>query len=130
VNLYFSLYYLHILAVCFSGGFFLVRVIWMWVESPLLEAKFTRIAPHINDTVLLGAAIGLAILTQQYPITHDWLTVKLVALLLYIGLGMFALRRAPTKAMRGTLCIAAILIFGFMVSVALTHHPLGVFNLL
>jgi uncharacterized membrane protein SirB2 len=130
VNLYVSLYYLHILAVCFSGGFFLVRVIWMWVESPLLEAKFTRIAPHINDTVLLGAAIGLAILTQQYPITHDWLTVKLVALLLYIGLGMFALRRAPTKAMRGTLCIAAILIFGFMVSVALTHHPLGVFNLL
>ena len=68
------MYYLHVATVVFSGGFFFLRGLWMWVESPLLEARFTRIAPHANDTLLLGAAIGLAVTSQQYPFTHPWLS--------------------------------------------------------
>ncbi|MBT4159920.1 MAG: SirB2 family protein [Gammaproteobacteria bacterium] len=124
---YLALYYLHIAAVIFSGGFFLIRGFWMLKESPLLEAKFTRIAPHINDTILLGAAVGLAAMTQQYPLTHDWLTVKIVALLAYIVLGVFSLRRS-TKAVRTVCFVAAIATFAFMISVALTRQPLGVFQ--
>lgn len=124
---YISLYYLHIAAVVFSGSFYLLRGFWMLTENPLLEAKFVRIAPHINDTILLTAAIGLAVMTQQYPITHDWLTVKVVALIAYILFGMFSLRRG-TRAMRISFFVAAILTFGFMVSIALTRNPVGIFS--
>lgn len=121
------LYYLHVAAVIFSGSFFLLRGTWMLMESERLNAKFVKIAPHVNDTILLSAAIGLAVISQQYPVTHDWLTVKLVALLAYIVLGVFTLR-GGTRQIRITCFIAAVLTFGFMVSVALTHNPLGLFG--
>ena len=94
-------------------------------ENSLLEAKFTRLAPHINDTILLGSAIGLVVMTRQYPLTSDWLTVKLVALIVYILLGMFSLRRG-TRFSRIICFAAAIGTFAFIVSVALTRQPLGI----
>ena len=124
--MYTLLYYVHVIAVCLSGSFFLVRGIWMLTDSDLLNARWVRISPHIIDTVLLAAAIGLAVIVQQYPVTHDWLTVKLVALIAYIGLGVFALRRGRTKAIRAVFLVLALLTFAFMVSVALTHEPLGI----
>lgn len=128
--MYPTLYLIHVAAVCLSGLFFLVRGIWMMAESPLLQAKWVRISPHVIDTVLLLAAIGLMIVTQQYPGGVDWLSVKLVALLVYIGFGMFALRRGKTKKIRVGFFVAAIATFSFMVSVALTRSALGVFSLI
>lgn len=122
---YTVLYYLHIATVIFSGSFFLLRGIWMLRDSDLLSKKFVKISPHINDTLLLGSAIGLAVLSQQYPFVEAWLTVKLVALLAYIGLGVLTLR-GGSKAIRTGGFVAAILMFAFMVSVALTRNPLGV----
>lgn len=127
---YLGFYYVHIGAVCVSGAFFLLRGLWMLQGSSMLDARFVRISPHVIDTVLLLAAIGLAVVTRQYPITHDWLTVKLCALIAYILLGMFALRRARTRAVRIACFVAALGMFGFMVSVALTRHPFGVFSIL
>lgn len=130
MNTYLVAYYAHILSVCLSGGFFLLRGIWMLQESGLLEKKFVRIAPHVIDTVLLLSAVVLAVLTEQYPITHPWLTVKLLALVAYIVLGVFALRRGRTKNARVIYLIAAITAFGFMVSVALTRNALGLLSYL
>ncbi|MDA0978224.1 MAG: SirB2 family protein [Proteobacteria bacterium] len=125
MTVYTLLYMIHVGAVALSGGFFLVRGIWMLLESPQLEARVTRIAPHVIDTVLLASAIALAIQVGQYPLVNDWLTVKVLALVLYIGLGLFALRRAKTKALRSALFFAAVGVFLFMVSVALTRDPAG-----
>ena len=100
----------------------------MLQERSLLEKKFVRVAPHVVDSVLLLAAVCLAVLTGQYPITHAWLTVKVIALVTYIVLGMFALRRGRTKKIRVICLVAAIMTFGFMVSVALTRNALGVFS--
>lgn len=97
----------------------------MLQESGLLEKKLVRVTPHIIDTVLLLAAIVLVVLSEQYPITHPWLTVKVLALVAYIVLGVFALRRGKTKNARVIYLIAAITTFGFMVSVALTRSALG-----
>jgi uncharacterized membrane protein SirB2 len=130
LNTYLVAYYTHIIAVCLSGSFFLLRGIWMLQESGLLQKKFVRVAPHIIDTVLLLAAIVLVVLTEQYPITHPWITVKLLALVAYIGLGVFALRRGKTKTARVIYLIAAIATFGFMVSVALSRNALGLLSYL
>ena len=125
--MYAALYYLHIGTVILSGAFFLVRGLWMIGGSDMLQARWVRIAPHVIDTLLLTAAIGLAIIIQQYPFTHAWLTAKLIALVLYIVLGVFALRRGRTLTIRIACLVAAVASFAFMVSIAITRHPLGIF---
>lgn len=125
MNAFLIAYTIHIAAVCLSGSFFLVRGIWMIQENTLLEKKIVRIAPHIIDTVLLTAGVVLSALAQQYPGIDSWLTVKIVALIAYIVLGVFALKRGKTKTARLIYLAAAIASFGFMVSVSLTRSPLG-----
>lgn len=79
------------------------------------------------DSLLLAAAIVLTTIIHQYPFMQAWLTVKVVLLVVYIVLGIFALRRGRTRAIRGACFVAAIAVFLFIVSVAFTHSPLGVF---
>ena len=67
---------------------------------------------------------------HQYPFVHSWLTVKVVLLVVYIVLGSFALKRARKPATRLVTWLAALAIFGFIVSVARAHHPLGVLRVL
>jgi uncharacterized membrane protein SirB2 len=49
-------------------------------------------------------------------------------LIVYIVLGVIALRRGRTVAARRVCWIAALLVYAMMISVARTHHPLGVFS--
>ena len=124
---YLASYYAHVICVALSISFFTVRGYWMLTDNALLDHRMVRISPHVIDTLLLSGAIGLMVTTRQYPGPVDWLTVKVVLLLLYIVLGMFALRRGKTKAQRTMFLALAIATFAFMVSVALARHPLGLF---
>ena len=53
---------------------------------------------------------------------------KIAALLLYIALGMLALRPTLPKGVRVSAWIAAMLTFGYIVSVAITKNPAGLFG--
>lgn len=114
---------LHVGCAALSLGGFVLRGTWMLRSSPLLHHRLTRILPHLNDSVLLGAGIGLALLIGQYPLTHAWLTAKLLALLAYIVLGSIALKRGRTRRLRGLAFGAALLAFAYMLAVTLTHRP-------
>jgi uncharacterized membrane protein SirB2 len=127
VNIYLVSYYIHVACICLSGSFFFIRGLWMLMESELLDLKWVKILPHVIDTLLLGSAISLTIAIQQYPLVSSWLTVKVVALIMYILFGIAALRRGKTKLQRIIFFALAILTFGFMVTVALSHQPLGIF---
>lgn len=98
----------------------------MMKESNLLQLRVVRFLPHIIDTVLLLAAIALTILINQFPLVTHWLTVKLIALIVYICLGMVALRLGKTKNQLVIAFFLALAVFGFIVSVAYYHHPLGI----
>ena len=128
MSIYYLVYLIHVSAVILSVGGFVVRGGLMLADSPLLNAKPVRVVPHIVDTVLLASALWLAWMIHQYPFVHHWLTVKVVALVVYILLGMVALRRGPTKPVRATAFVLALATAGFIVSVALAHHPLGIFS--
>jgi uncharacterized membrane protein SirB2 len=77
--------------------------------------------------VLLTTALMLTTVIRQYPFSTGWLTVKLVLLVAYIVLGSIALNRGRTRAIRVAAFAAALATIGFLVSVARTHHPLGMF---
>ncbi len=122
---YLALKHLHLTTVILSFALFVLRGLWMLVDSPQLQRRWVRIAPHLIDTALLASAIGLTLILQQYPFVNGWLTTKVLALIVYIVLGGVALRHGPTRAIRATAWVAALATFGYIVSVALTRQPLG-----
>lgn len=123
--MYLALRHLHITCVILSGCGFALRGLWMLIDSPMLERRWVRVMPHMVDTVLLGSAVALATMTSQYPLYQGWLTAKVAGLLVYILCGMMALRRGRTRGVRAAFFLAALVAFGYIVSAALTRHPLG-----
>ncbi|HEY9099298.1 MAG TPA: SirB2 family protein [Thiobacillus sp.] len=114
---------LHLATIGITLALFVLRGFWMMTRSPRLQARWVRIVPHVNDTILLASGISLSILIQQYPLTHSWLTAKLFALMLYIVLGTVALKHGKSQGQRIAAWVAALLVFGYMVAVAITHTP-------
>ena len=113
--------HLHVTCAVLSISGFLVRGAWMIRESPWLQKKWVRVAPHIIDTILLGSAIVLAMQIQQYPLVHNWLTAKVLALIAYIVVGAIGLKYGRTKKIRITAWLGAIAIFLYIVLVAVTR---------
>lgn len=121
---YILLKYLHVSCAALSGTGFVLRGAWMMLGSPMLAQRWVRVVPHLVDTVLLASAIALALLIEQYPLVDGWLSAKLIALLAYIVLGTIALRRGRTRAVRITAFCAALLVFAYIVAVAMTKSVL------
>ncbi|MEW6690493.1 MAG: SirB2 family protein [Pseudomonadota bacterium] len=118
---------LHVACVALSLAGFAARGALMLVDSPLLAARWVRIAPHVVDTLLLASAAWLSWMLQQYPFVHGWLTAKVIGLAAYIGFGMLALRRGRTKGVRVACFALALASAAYVVSVALTRSAAGLF---
>ncbi len=114
---------IHVAAVAASFALFFLRGLWMIGAPERLDARWVRIVPHVVDTVLLTSAVAVAALTAQYPFVQSWLSAKVVALLIYIVLGSVALRRGRTRGVRIVAWVLALIVFGYIVAVALTHNP-------
>lgn len=118
---------LHIVCVVASGSVFTLRGLMMlagsrWVYHPILKR-----GSYLIDSTLLAAGITLAVMLHQYPFVQAWLTAKVLLLVVYIVLGVFALRRGRTPASRAGFFIAALAVYLFIVSIALAHDPRGIF---
>lgn len=93
----------------------------------MLTRRWVRVVPHAVDTVLLASAIALAVMIEQHPLVHGWLTAKVIGLIAYIVLGTLALKRGRTPAIRLTAFCGALLVFSYIVAVAITKSvmPFG-----
>jgi uncharacterized membrane protein SirB2 len=115
----------HIASVLASGALFLLR----GLALNLFDASWAMAAPlrYLSwsvDTVLLTAALMLMTIIEQTPFQDAWLAVKVLLVIPYVVLGYLGLR-APSRRTR-LLCLAgAVVIFGYIYSVARAHHPLG-----
>lgn len=122
--LYLVLKTIHVSCVVLTISLFLLRGFWMLQDPARLQQRWVRILPHVIDATLLTSALLLAWTVGQYPGQHAWLTAKVSALLVYIGLGTVAIKRGKTKRTRVIAWLGAIMVFGYIVSVALTRQPL------
>lgn len=127
--MYLTLKTIHVSFVIISIVGFILRSILVYRESPILQRRWIRILPHVNDTLLLASALAMVVMSAQYPFVAGWLTAKVFGLLAYIVLGVFALR-GRTAIIRRHAFFAALATFGWIVSVALIRHPAGIFSLL
>lgn len=121
---YTLLKYLHVGCVALSAAGFVLRGAWRLQGSPMLRRFWVRLAPHVVDTVLLASAIALSVLSGQYPLQQNWLTAKVLGLIVYIVLGAIALRRGRTPAIRLAAFCGALLVFAYIVAVAAAKSEL------
>src|SRR5690606_22026520 len=97
-----------------------------WRHSPLLHTRVVKILPHIIDTLLLLSAIAPAVALQFSPMSQPWLAAQLIAPVVRIGLGVVAFKH-PKPLVRKASWIAALVVFMYILSVALSKNPFGFF---
>ncbi len=120
---YAALKIIHVVSAIFSYLLFTLRGVWMMQDSPILQRRWVKILPHVIDTVLLASAIALVTMIQQYSGMNTWLSAKIGGILLYIILGMMALRFGKTRKIKTIAWITAQIVFFYIVLVALTKNP-------
>lgn len=127
IDFYPEIRLVHILAVAASGSLFALRGLALTLGAAWPRAAPLRYLSYTVDTVLLTAALMLMTAVQQYPFADAWLTVKVLLLVVYIALGIYAFRTTRSRTVRLIAWLAALAVFGFIVSVARAHDPRGIF---
>jgi uncharacterized membrane protein SirB2 len=125
IEFYPQIKFAHVLCVILSGSLFALRGLMMLAGSRFTNHAALRYLSYAIDTTLLTAALMLVTILHQYPFVQAWLTVKVLLLAVYIVLGVFALRRGRTRGVRAVCYFAALLVYAFIVGVALAHDPRG-----
>lgn len=120
-----ALYAVHVTCAWLSIAGFALRGWWMVTDNPWLAKRLVKTLPHIVDTSLLATAIAMLVILQLSPVSAPWLVAKIIALLLYIGLGMVALRFGKTRQVRISAWVLALIVVGYLVSVAYSKSPWG-----
>ena len=113
----------HLSAVALTLLLFVLRSVWAFQGSARLRHPVMRWLPHANDTVLLGGALGTAAAIGQYPFVNDWLTAKVMALILYIVLGHITLWRCRNNRQRRFWFTASAVGIPYIMLVARCHDP-------
>jgi uncharacterized membrane protein SirB2 len=122
---YTTVKFIHQSAVVVSFAGFFARGIGALREAAWVRGRAARRLPHLVDTVLLASAIALAWMLRLSPLDAPWLLAKIIGLLLYIGLGMLALKPLRPAPLRVTAFVAALVTFAYIVSVAVSKDPAG-----
>ena len=117
----------HQSAVALSLTGFFVRGAASLRGAGWVGGRAAKTLPQVVDTVLLLSALSLAWMLRLTPGNAPWLTAKLAGLIVYVGLGLLALRPGCPLKLRAGAWVAALFTAGWIVSVALTKSPMGLF---
>jgi uncharacterized membrane protein SirB2 len=121
---YAALKLVHQGTVAVSVAGFVLRWLAALRGARWVRGRLARTLPHAVDSVLLLSALALAWTLRLNPLATPWLAAKIGGLLLYIGLGMLALRSGRPAPVRAAAGLAALAVFGWIVAVAVTKQPL------
>ncbi|WP_165954201.1 SirB2 family protein [Seongchinamella unica] len=122
--------FVHVCCGLGSVAGFSLRGYWALTGNPRLQAPISRVLPHLVDSVLLASAVGMLGIWGVSPLALPWVVAKVLALLLYIGLGMTVMRFATSKRSQLLAYVAALATAAYIIAVALTHSPWGPLELL
>src|SRR6185436_6922057 len=104
---YAALKLVHQSAVALSVTGFFVRGLASFSGAGWVRSRAARTLPHAVDTVLLLSALAMAWMLRLTPGNAPWLLAKIVGLVLYVGLGVVALRPGRSLAVRAAAWTAA-----------------------
>ncbi|MCE9677942.1 SirB2 family protein [Shewanella sp. AS1] len=107
-SLYPAVKHIHMTFIALSVLFFIVRFALHMKQSPVMDKKFVKVAPHIIDTLLLLSGLVLCFLIKQYPFQDAWLTEKIGAVVAYILLATIALKANRNKLFKSFAALGAL----------------------
>ena len=122
---YLLIKHVHMSLALLSIAGFMLRWCWRMMRSPLAAAKAVRVVPHVVDSLFLATALALSFMQGENTLSPAWFSAKIGGLVLYILLGMTAMHAAPVARRSVPAFAAAVLMFAWIASVAVTKSPLG-----
>lgn len=125
IEFYAQIKAVHVAMVLASGLLFALRGAGVLAGQRWPMRLPVKLLSYGIDTTLLTAALMLFTLLPRAAFANGWLAAKVLLLVVYIGLGTFALKRARTRRMRAVFYVLALAVFAFIISIARAHHPLG-----
>ncbi len=114
-----------------TGLLFLLRGLYrlLWRERMHLGLKKSvdRLS-YLVDTLLLAMGISLLFILKLNPVTTAWVASKLVLLIVYVGLGVFAFRQRLSLAGRWSCFALALVCWLLMYQTARLHLPIWMWS--
>lgn len=111
---------IHMLFAILSVSGFISRIMLAEFKPTLLQAKLAKIAPHIIDTLLILTGLTLVFQGNWLAGEYGWIISKIIILLVYIGLGVLAMRNTDMK--RWGYFVGALACFGYILFIAISKH--------
>lgn len=125
--MYIALKHSHLLFVFLTLALFVLRGIWLFTQSPLLQKKIAKILPHVFSLFLLVSGVAVSVLLGFSPSNQPWILAKLIALIVFIALGIITFK-AVNKSVGKISWVSALAVYAYIISVAITKTPLGFFG--
>jgi uncharacterized membrane protein SirB2 len=125
--MYIALKHSHLLFVFLTLALFVLRGIWLFTQSPLLQKKIAKILPHVFSLFLLVSGVAVSVLLGFSPSNQPWILAKLIALVVFIALGIITFK-AANKSVGKISWVSALAVYAYIISVAITKTPLGFFG--
>ncbi|MCJ2376048.1 SirB2 family protein [Vibrio sp. ZSDZ34] len=113
----------HLALIVLSFISFLLRTLWGFKGSPLLENKLAFAAHKAITLTMLISALILCFMINQYPFVDAWLTEKLMLLIAYVAFAMLAFKPSITAKTRSILASVTCFLFVMIFYIAKLHTP-------
>ncbi len=121
--MYLILKTLHVSCVLATIAGFVLRGYWTLSGSTMLRYRVVRIAPHVIDTLLLASGIALIVELHFGVMRESWLLAKIAGIVVYILLGLVAIRLGRTQRAQALAYVAAIAVFAYVAGNAVAKSP-------
>ena len=125
IELYPQIKSLHVILVLASGALFSLRGGAAVAGARWPYASWLKWGSVTLDTFLLTSAAMLATILPRAMFANGWLAAKLVLLVVYVVLGVMAMRGTRGRAARLSFYLAALAVFACMLGIARMHSPWG-----
>ncbi|MBA3582855.1 MAG: SirB2 family protein [Gammaproteobacteria bacterium] len=112
---------LHLLSAYGLFAIFLLRGLAAISGSTLASKAWPKILFHIATAGLVLSAIGLAVSRHEMPFTVGWTSAKLVALIIFIGAGVYLFKKARTQQQKRAAFLGGVILLVYIFAVALTR---------
>ncbi len=122
--------YVHIVSVSVAFALFFVRGLWVLRSYPSPQERWVRYLPYVVDAILAISALAILWQLRGLGWPGQWFTFKLLLVAVYVLLAMFALQLARRFYVKVVSWSAALLLYLFVTTVAVLHHPRGILSLL
>lgn len=117
--------HIHIVIAVLSGSLFAVRGAFALAGARWPRAWPVKWFSYAIDTALLTAAMMLLTILPWTMFANGWLLAKVCLIVVYVVLGVMAMRPHRLPRERAIYYVAALCVLFSVYGIARAHHPLG-----